>query len=391
MAREKRFATKAVHAGVEPDPATGAIMTPVYLTSTYVQEGPGLHKGFQYSREQHPTRSALEACLASLEGGKRCLAFSSGSAAAAAVIQTLGQGAHVVSSLDMYGGVYGLFVKLFERFGVSFDFVDTTDLDAVEKALRPETRLIWAETPSNPLLEITDIRALAELSKSRGIRLALDNTFATPFLQRPLELGADIVVHSTTKYLGGHSDVVGGAVIVDDDGLEEELRTVQHLGGATPGPLDCFLVLRGVKTLPLRMERHCGSALKLARHLLEHPEVEKVRYPGLAHHPGYELAKAQMRLAGGIITFELKGGVERAMRMLGRTRVFSLAESLGGVESLIGHPATMSHGSVPREMREKRGLGDSMLRLSVGIEDPEDLIEDLDHAIMDSLQEETAT
>ncbi|MFH1724896.1 MAG: cystathionine gamma-synthase [Elusimicrobiota bacterium] len=380
-----RFATQAVHSGVGPDPATGAIMTPVYLTSTYVQEGPGRHKGFEYSRTRHPTRLALERNLAALEGGAWGLCFASGSAATAAVIQTLRAGDHVVSCEDLYGGTYRLFTKVFERFGVRFSFVSTCDLGAVERAITPQTKLLWVETPSNPMLLVSDIKALCGLAHERKLLVAVDNTFATPYIQRPLEMGADLVVHSTTKYLGGHSDVVGGAVVGADKGLHESLAFIQNSVGAVPGPLDCFLVLRGAKTLPLRMERHCANALSVARHLLEHPEVERVHYPGLPTHPHYELAKAQMRLAGGMVSFELKGGHERALRMLGLTEVFSLAESLGGVESLVSHPATMTHAAIPREERLKTGVTDGLIRLSVGIEDSRDLIEDLDQAILKSL------
>ncbi len=379
------FATLAVHAGQPPDPATGAIMTPVYLTSTYVQEGPDVHKGFDYARTNHPTRLALEKNLAALEDAKYGLAFGSGSAAAAAVIQTLSAGDHVVSCSDLYGGTYRMFTKVFARFGVEFSFVNTCSLKAVEGAITPKTKLLWVETPSNPMLLISDIRALAEIAHEKGVLLAVDNTFATPYLQSPLEMGADIVVHSTTKYLGGHSDVVGGAVLVNDQALYEKLKFLQNSVGAVPGPLDCFLVMRGTKTLSLRMERHCSNALRIAKHLVTHPEIERVHYPGLPQHPQHELAKAQMRAFGGMISFELKGGIDRAVAMLKATEIFSLAESLGGVESLIGHPATMTHSSIPREERLKAGLADGLIRLSVGIEEPEDLIEDLDRAIQKSL------
>jgi cystathionine gamma-lyase len=378
-------ATRAVHSGQEPDPATGAIMTPIYQTSTYVQEGPDVHKGFDYARTNHPTRLALERNLAALENGAYGVCFSSGSAAASAVIQTLGSGDHVVSCNDLYGGTYRLFTKVYERFGVSFSFVSTYDLAAVDKAITDKTRLLWVETPSNPMLQISDIRALAKLAKERGVKLCVDNTFATPFLQQPLEMGADIVVHSTTKYLGGHSDVVGGAVVTNDAEIYEQLKFLQNAVGSVPGPMDCFLVLRGTKTLPIRMERHCSNALQIARKLLEHPEVERVHYPGLPTHPHYELAKAQMRLAGGMISFELKGDVDRAVRFLKSCKVFALAESLGGVESLVGHPATMTHASIPREERLKAGLADGLIRLSVGIEDENDLIGDLEQAIAKSL------
>ncbi|MBI3299009.1 MAG: cystathionine gamma-synthase [Elusimicrobia bacterium] len=381
-----RFATKAVHAGQAPDPATGAIMTPVYLTSTYVQEAPDVHKGFDYARTNHPTRLALERNLAALEGGAWGLCFGSGSAATHAVLTMLSAGDHVVSCNDLYGGTYRLFTKVFARFGLEFTFVNAYDPAAVADAITPKTKLVWVETPSNPMLLISDIKELARVAKAKGALLAVDNTFATPYLQQPLAMGADLVVHSTTKYLGGHSDVVGGAVVGADKGLFDKLKFIQNAVGAVPGPLDCFLVLRGTKTLALRMEKHCGSALKVAKHLLEHPEVERVHYPGLPSHKHHNLARAQMRMAGGMISFELKGDLARAKRMAALTKVFALAESLGGVESLIGHPATMTHASIPREERLKAGLTDGLLRLSVGIEDVEDLVADLDQAILRSLE-----
>jgi cystathionine beta-lyase/cystathionine gamma-synthase len=380
------FDTLAVHAGQSPDPATGAVMTPVYLTSTYAQEWPEKHKGFDYARTVHPTREALQKNLAALEGAKFGLCFASGMAATSTVAQALSSGDHVVCGNDLYGGTYRVFTKVFARFGLTFTFVDTTDLKAVEAAFTPKTKLVWIETPSNPLLKITDIRALAKLAQSKGARLAVDNTFASPALQRPLELGADVVVHSTTKYLGGHSDVVGGAILTSDEALYKEYKFLQNAVGAVPGPLDCFLVLRGTKTLPLRVARHDENAMKVAKHLLSHPEVAKVHYPGLPTHPGHELAKSQMRGFGGMISFELKGDLERAKRMISSCAVFTLAESLGGVESLIGHPASMTHGSIPREERLKAGLADGLIRLSVGIEDAGDLIADLDRAINRSLQ-----
>lgn len=383
MTKEKkyRFATQAVHAGQSPDPVTGAIMTPVYLTSTYVQEGPGAHKGFDYARTVHPTRLALEANLAALEGGRHGLCFSSGMAAISTVIQTLSAGDHVVSCNDLYGGTYRVFTKVFARFGLEFSFVDATDLGAVERAITPKTKLLWIETPTNPMLKLVDIKRVCALARAKGILVAVDNTFATPALQKPLSLGADIVVHSTTKYLGGHSDVVGGCVIVDDPGLFEKLKFLQNAVGAVPGPLDCFLVLRGTKTLPLRMERHCRNADAVSRHLRSHPKVARVHYPGLPEHPQYFLAKSQMAGFGGMISFELKGDLEYAKKVISSTKIFALAESLGGVESLIGHPPTMTHGSIPREERLKAGLVDGLIRLSVGIEDAQDLIEDLDQAI----------
>ncbi|MDE2490640.1 MAG: cystathionine gamma-synthase [Elusimicrobia bacterium] len=384
--REPGLSTLAVHAGQTPDPATGAIMTPVYLTSTYVQEWPDRHKGYDYSRTVHPTRRALEACLAALEGAAHGLAFASGMAAISTVVEALNPGDHVLCANDVYGGTYRAFTKVFARFGVKFTFVDMSDLEAVENAFTKETKLLWVETPSNPLLKIADIRALAALSRAKGAKLAVDNTFASPALQRPLSLGADVVVHSTTKYLGGHSDVVGGAVLTSDGELFEKYKFLQNSLGAVPGPLDCFLVLRGAKTLPLRLERHCENALAVAKHLLGHPEVAKVHYPGLPTHPGHEIAKAQMKGFGGMISFELKGDLERAKRMISSCRIFALAESLGGVESLIGHPATMTHGAIPREERLKAGLTDGLIRLSVGVEDAADLLADLDSAIVASLK-----
>jgi len=378
------FATRAVHAGQSADPATGAIMTPVYLTSTYVQEAPGKHKGFDYARTVHPTRLALERNLASLEGGKFGLCFASGMAATSTVIETLSSGDHVVSGNDLYGGTYRVFTKVFARFGMGFTFVDASDVAAIEAAITPKTKLIWLETPTNPLLQIVDIKAVVALAKKKGVRVAVDNTFATPYLQRPLELGADFSVHSTTKYLGGHSDVVGGAVVTNDPALHEQLKFLQNAVGAVPGAMDCFLVLRGTKTLSLRMERHCVNAKRVAEHLSKHADVAKVHYPGLAEHRGHDVAKRQMKDFGGMISFELKADMDRAMRMISSTKVFSLAESLGGVESLIGHPASMTHGSIPREERLKAGLADGLIRLSVGIEDADDLIADLDWAIAKS-------
>ncbi len=361
-------------------------MTPVYLTSTYAQEWPERHKGFDYARTVHPTRLALERNLAALEDAAFGLCFSSGMAATSTVIEALSPGDHVVCGNDLYGGTYRVFTKVFARFGVAFSFVDAADLKAVEAAFTPRTKLVWIETPSNPLLKIADIGALARLAHARGAKLAVDNTFASPALQRPLRLGADVVVHSTTKYLGGHSDVVGGAILTSDEALFKEFKFLQNAVGAVPGPLDCFLVLRGVKTLPLRLERHCANAALVAKHLLAHPEVTRVHYPGLPTHPGHELARAQMTGFGGMISFELKGDIERAKRMISSCRVFTLAESLGGVESLIGHPASMTHGSIPREERLKAGLADGLIRLSVGVEDAEDLIADLDSAIVASLK-----
>jgi len=384
--REPGFSTLAVHAGQSPDPATGAIMTPVYLTSTYVQEWPDRHKGFDYARTVHPTRLALEKNLAALEAAKFGLCFASGMAATSTVIEALSSGDHVLCGNDLYGGTYRVFTKVFSRYGIAFSFVDATDPKAVEAAFTPQTKLVWIESPSNPLLKISDIRALAKLARAKGAKLVVDNTFASPALQRPLSLGADVVVHSTTKYLGGHSDVVGGAILTSDEALYKEYKFLQNAVGAVPGPLDCFLLLRGTKTLPLRIERHCSNAMIVAKHLLGHPEVARVHYPGLPTHAGHELARAQMSGFGGMISFELKGDLERAKRMISSCKVFSLAESLGGVESLIGHPASMTHGSIPREERLKAGLVDGLIRLSVGIEDAVDLTADLDGAITSSLR-----
>ncbi len=376
-----RFATKAIHAGIEPDPATGAIMTPVYLTSTYAQSAPGQHKGYEYSRSDHPTRAVLERNLAELEGVEYGLAFASGLAAENTVLNLLKAGDHVLATRDLYGGTYRLFEQVWKKYGIEFSYADGEDIDALRRAFRPNTRLLWIETPSNPLLSITDLQAVCQLAHAHGALAVVDNTFATPYLQRPFEFGADIVVHSTTKYLGGHSDVVGGALCVRDKAIYEELKFYQKAVGAVPGPLDCFLVLRGIKTLALRMRQHCENARRIAKHLANHPDVLQVRYPGLPSHPGHELARRQMSDFGGIVTLELTGGVERAMRFLASTRLFTLAESLGGVESLMCHPATMTHASIPPEERARIGISDALIRLSVGIEDVDDLLEDLEQAI----------
>jgi cystathionine gamma-lyase len=376
-----RFATTAIHAGQPPDPATGAIMTPVYLTSTYVQEAPGKHKGYDYARTNHPTRAALERNLAALEGAAHGLAFASGLAAETTLVASLQAGDHVVCGRDVYGGTYRLFTKVFENFKVEFTFINIYDLKELEGAIRRNTRMVWLESPSNPLLTVTDLAGAARLAHQAGARVVVDNTFATPYLQQPLALGADFVVHSTTKYLGGHSDVVGGALVMNDAAAHERLKFLQNAIGAVPGPLDCFLVLRGTKTLAVRMKQHCENARRIAAHLAEHPEVKQVRYPGLAGHPGHEVAKRQMRDFGGMMSVEFRGGVERNIAFTTKTRLFALAESLGGVESLCGHPITMTHASIPKAEREKGGLPDALVRLSVGIEDVEDLIEDLDQAI----------
>lgn len=375
------FGTKAIHAGQSPDPSTGAIMTPVYLTSTYVQESPGVHKGYEYSRTHNPTRTALEQNLAALEGGKHGLCFSSGLGATNTVLDLLSPGDHVVAGNDLYGGTYRIMKRVFERFGLTFTFVDTTNPSNVAAALQPTTKLLWIETPSNPLLRITDIAACAAIAKSKGVLTLADNTFASPYLQQPLSLGADLVLHSMTKYLGGHSDVVGGAVIVNDDDLATRLRFLQNAVGATPGPMDCFLVLRGTKTLHLRLDRHCESAQRIAEWLEAHPAVTKVHYPGLRSHAQHDLAKRQMRMPGGMVSFEVRGGLEASRRVAERVRLFALAESLGGVESLLDHPAIMTHASIPAAERHAAGLADGLLRLSVGVEDCDDLIADLRNAL----------
>lgn len=375
-------ATRFIHAGAHPDPSTGAIMTPVYQTSTYVQEAPGVNKGFEYARSQNPTRKALEEALALIENGQHGLAFSSGVAATDAVIKLLSPGDEVICGNDMYGGTYRLFTKVFERFGIVFRYVDTTVTANVAEAITGKTKLVWLETPTNPLMNISDIAAIADLTKPRNILLAVDNTFASPALQNPLDLGADIVMHSVTKYLGGHSDVIQGALVMNDPALREKLYFIQKSCGAVPGPMDCFLVLRGIKTLGVRMKAHCENGRIIAQWLRNHPKVARVYWPGFEDHPGHETAKKQMRDFGGMISFELKNdSVEEARRVLSSTHLFSLAESLGGVESLINHPASMTHASIPREERIKNGLSDSLIRLSVGIEDPEDLVQDLAKAI----------
>lgn len=377
-----KLATKYIHAGTEPDPSTGAIMTPIYQTSTYVQAAPGDHKGYEYARSQNPTRFALEKALAEIENGQFGLAFSSGVAATDAVIKLLAPGDEVIAANDMYGGTYRLFTKIFEKFGIKFIYVDTTDAANVQTAITPQTKLIWIETPTNPLMNITDIKAVATIAKAANALLCVDNTFASPYLQNPLDLGADIVMHSATKYLGGHSDVIQGALVMNDTSLRDQLYFIQKSCGAVPGPQDCFLVLRGIKTLHVRMQRHCENGEKIAHWLRSHPKVAKVYWPGFEDSKGYAIAKSQMRGFGGMISFELTNdSVEEARRVLSSTHVFALAESLGGVESLINHPASMTHASIPREERIKNGLSDSLIRLSVGIEDVDDLIADLAKAI----------
>lgn len=383
-AQEKKWGpnTTFVHAGAHPDPSTGAIMTPIYQTSTYVQEAPGVNQGFEYARSQNPTRKALEEAIAMLENAKHGLVFSSGVAATDAVIKLLQVGDEVICGNDMYGGTYRLFTKIFTKLGIVFHQVNTAQIDEVIKKVNTKTRLIWIETPTNPLMNISDIAAIASLAKEKGIWLAVDNTFASPALQQPLLLGADIVMHSATKYLGGHSDVIQGALATNDDALREQLFFIQKSSGAVPGPMDCFLVLRGIKTLGLRMKAHCDNGAVIAKWLADHPKVEKVYWPGFTSHPSHAIAQKQMKGFGGMISFELKDNDPAATKkVLSGTRLFSLAESLGGVESLINHPATMTHASIPREERLRNGLSDKLIRLSVGIEDVADLIEDLSRAI----------
>ncbi|MFC4263213.1 cystathionine gamma-synthase [Ferruginibacter yonginensis] len=377
-----KIGTKFIHAGTVPDPSTGAIMTPIYQTSTYVQEAPGVNQGYEYARSQNPTRKALEDALATIENGKHGLAFGSGVAATDAVIKLLSPGDEVIAANDMYGGTYRLFTKVFAKFGIKFTYVDTTNPQNVQNAITPQTKLIWIETPTNPLMNITDIAAVASISKAAGTILCVDNTFASPYLQNPLDLGADIVMHSATKYLGGHSDVIQGALILNDDQLREQLYFIQKSCGAVPGPMDCFLVLRGIKTLHVRMKQHCENGIAVAQFLRNHPKVDKVYWCGFTDHPNHTIAASQMRGFGGMMSFTLKDdSMEAANKVLTNTHLFALAESLGGVESLINHPASMTHASIPREERIKNGLSDGLIRLSVGIEDADDLIADLDAAL----------
>jgi cystathionine beta-lyase/cystathionine gamma-synthase len=374
------FGTRAIHAGQAPDPTTGAIMTPIYQTSTYVQDGLGHHKGFEYARTRNPTRDALERNLAALEGGRHGLAWASGLAATDAVLKLLSAGDHVICGENVYGGTHRLMVQVFQRLGLTFSFVDTRDVSRIEAAITPATRMVYVETPTNPMMRLTDLAAAGEIARRRDLLFVVDNTFATPYLQTPLEFGADIVLHSTTKYLNGHSDMVGGALITSRDDLADRLAFLQNAAGAVPGPMDCWLTLRGTKTLAVRMRQHEASARRIAAWLAARSDVPKVHYPGLPSHEQHELACRQMRGFGGMISIEL-GSVPRARRMVESVRIFALAESLGGVESLIGHPASMTHASVPPAMREAMGLTDSLVRLSVGIEDPEDLLQDLDVAL----------
>ncbi|MCS6973715.1 MAG: cystathionine gamma-synthase [Cyclobacteriaceae bacterium] len=377
-----KFGTKAVHAGVEPDPSTGAIMTPIYQTSTYVQEEPAKHKGYAYARGANPTRAALQKSIAALENGRFALCFSSGMGATDTVIKLLNAGDEVITGNDLYGGSYRMFKRVYERLGIRFHFIDLTQAENIKNHINNKTRLIWLETPTNPLMNIVDIAACTQIAKQHNLLVAVDNTFASPYLQNPLDLGADIVMHSVTKYLSGHSDVIMGALVTNDEKLHQELAFIQNSCGAVPGPQDCFLVLRGIKTLHLRMERHCLNGRKIAEYLQSHPKVGKVYWPGFPSHPNHEVARRQMRDFGGMLSFTLKDDdVEKAKTVMKQVKVFSLAESLGGVESLINHPASMTHASIPREERIKNGLTDTLIRLSIGIEDAEDLIDDLKQAL----------
>ncbi|MWV39146.1 cystathionine gamma-synthase [Natrialba sp. INN-245] len=376
-----RIETRSIHAGQEPDPKTGALMTPIHANSTYEQDAPGDHRGYEYSRTGNPTRTDLEENLASLENADYGRAFSSGMASINTVLNLLSAGDHVVTGNDIYGGTHRIFTQVYEEYDLEFSFVDMTDLEAIEDAFRPETELLWLETPTNPLMSIVDIEGAAEIANANDALCAIDNTFATPYLQRPLELGADIVSHSLTKYLGGHSDVVGGALLTNDADLDESFGFYQNAVGATPGPFECFLVLRGTKTLPVRMDRHCENARGLAEWLEGHPDVDRVYYPGLESHPGNEIAREQMDDFGGMLSFELDASLEEASEVVSSTEVFTLAESLGGVESLIEQPAPMTHAAIPREERLEAGLRDGLIRVSVGIEHVDDLIADLESAI----------
>lgn len=377
-----QFGTKAIHAGVEPDPSTGAIMTPIYQTSTYVQESPAKHKGYAYARGANPTRNSLQKSIAALENGKFGLCFSSGMGATDAAIKLLNPGDEVITSNDLYGGSYRMFTKVFERFGIKFHFIDLTDAKNAEAYVNSKTKMFWLETPSNPLMRIIDIEACVKLAKKNNCLVAVDNTFASPYLQNPLDIGADIVMHSVTKYLGGHSDVIMGALVVNDEKLYQDLAFIANSCGAVPGPQDSFLVLRGIKTLHLRMERHCQNGKKVAEYLRNHPKVGKVYWPGFADHPNHAIAKKQMRDFGGMLSFTLRNdSLDTAKKLMESVELFSLAESLGGVESLINHPASMTHASIPKEERIKNGLTDSLIRLSVGVEDAEDLLADLEQAL----------
>lgn len=377
-----KFATKAIHAGIEPDQSSGAIMTPIFQTSTYVQDAPGVHKGYEYARTQNPTRNVLQNQLAALENGQHGICFASGLAATDAIMKLFQSGDHIISCNDLYGGTYRIFTKVYGKFGMEFSFVDMTNIANIENAINPKTKLIWIETPTNPMLNIVDIAVVCELAKKHNLLVCVDNTFASPYLQTPLDLGADFVLHSATKYLGGHSDVIHGAIVVKEKALADQLYFIQNASGAVPGPQDCFLILRGIKTLHIRVERACENAEKIAAFLASHPAVATVNYPGFASHPGHDIAKKQMKKFGAMVSFSLKDDrIEAANKVLSSTQLFSLAESLGGVESLIGHPATMTHASIPLVERQKTGVVDSLIRLSVGIEDADDLIEDLKKAL----------
>ena len=377
-----KFGTKAIHAGIDPDPSTGAIMTPIYQTSTYVQEAPGINKGYEYARTKNPTRTVLETNLAALENGKHCISYASGLAAMDAILKLYKPGDEIIATNDLYGGSYRLLTKIFGLVGLKGTFVNMTDASELTSAITENTKLIWVETPTNPMLSIVDIQAISEIAHSKGVKVCVDNTFSSPYLQTPLDLGADIVMHSATKYINGHSDVINGCVITNDDTVADRLRFIQNAAGAVPGPMDCFLVLRGIKTLHLRVERSCQNAEKIASFLKDHPAVSKVYYPGFKDHPNHDVAAKQMRMFGGMVSFDLHANsFEATEKVLSNTHLFSLAESLGGVESLIGHPATMTHASIPKEDRLKVGLTDSLIRLSIGVEDVEDLIEDLRMAL----------
>lgn len=377
-----KFATRAIHAGQEPDPSTGAVMTPIFQTSTYAQAGLGENKGYEYSRSGNPTRTALESCLAALENGQYGLAFASGLAAENAVLSLLSAGDHLISCDDLYGGTYRLFERVLKRYNVEASYLSASaGIEAYEKAIRPNTKMLWLETPTNPLLTLVDIRALAEMAHRHKLIVVVDNTFASPYFQQPLALGADVVVHSTTKYINGHSDVIGGALVMNDPELHEAIKFFQNAAGGVPGPFDSWLTLRGIKTLAVRMRQHAENAMTVARFLAEHPRVARVYYPGLPTHPDHELAKRQMSGFGGMVSFQLKGSYEDMTNLVRHFKVFALAESLGGVESLACHPASMTHASIPREIREERGLTDTLLRLSIGIEDVEDLVGDLEQVL----------
>lgn len=382
MKDNMKFATKAIHAGQEPDPTTGAVMTPIYQTSTYAQKAPGDHKGFEYSRGTNPTRQALEACLAAIENAKYGLAFSSGMGATDAVMKLLQPGDEVITGNDLYGGSYRIFTKIYMKYGIKFHFLDLSKPENIQPYITEKTKLVWIETPTNPTMQIVDIEGIAKITKANNILLSVDNTFASPYLQNPMDLGADIVMHSVTKYIGGHSDVVMGALLVNDDELYKQLWFIYNACGATPGPQDAFLVLRGIKTLHLRMKAHCENGARVAAYLKNHPKIDKIYWPGFEDHPNHNVAKRQMRDFGGMVSITIKDAdLQETFRIASRFKVFALAESLGGVESLINHPTSMTHGSIPKEEREKVGVTDNLLRLSVGVEDIEDLLADLDQAL----------